>query len=359
MTANDASGEGQLRFTAGIGNDARPEEVAACAAVLDEETVFEAFLVGDERLEYNTYSALALAAAETERIDLGTGVTNPYTRHPAVTAAAAATLDTVSDGRARVGLGAGSPIVLDPLGYDQDDPVGTLRDGVRTVRSLLAGETVSVDRPEFTAVDADLDVLPPSDVPIYVAGRGPAVLGLGGYRGDGVIAGAGLASPAGVDYAEEHVARGARKADRDPDAVDLVVWAFLSMAADGDVARAGVVELVARIVAKTPMGALEAIGLDPADAQTVKDADADADGGVADLATADLLDLVPRPVLEQFAVVGTPAECRERVERLREAGADHLGLLAFENDARSRRESLRAFDDAVARPLRESERKRE
>jgi len=350
VTANDEfTDDESLRFTAGIGNDLCPTDVAACARALDDGTCFEALLVGDERLEYNTHTALALAAAETERIGLGTGVTNPYTRHPAVTAAAAATLDTVSDGRARVGLGAGSPIVLDPLGYDQDDPVGTLRDGVRTIRSLLAGEAVTVDRPEFTAVDADLDVLPPTDVPVYVAGRGPHVLGLGGYRGDGVVAGAGLASTEGVTYAREHVGRGARRADRDLADVDLVLWAFLSMADDGDVAREGVAELVGRIVDKTPPEALDAIGIDPEIARSVPPADE-----IGDVAASDLVDRLPRSVLEQFAVVGTPAECREQVADLREAGADHVGLLAFDNPAQSRRDSLLEFDSAVARPLRDS-----
>lgn len=337
------------RFTAAVGNDLPPGEVAACARALDRETAFEAFLVGDEGLEYNTHAALALAAAETERIDLGTGVTNPYTRHPAVTAAAAATLDTVSDGRARLGLGVGSPIVLDPLGFDQSDPVGTLRDAVRAVRGLLDGESVTVDRPEFTADGATLDVLPPTDVPFYLAGRGPHVLGLGGYRADGVIAGAGLASAEGVAYAREHVGRGAERAGRSLADIDLVIWAFCSVAGDGDAARDGVVELVARILAKAPTEALDAIGVDPDVAERV--AAFDEHEGVAGAATADLRELVPRTTIERFAVAGNAEECREQVADLVAAGADHVGLLAFENSEASRKECLLTADEAVLRPL--------
>jgi len=337
------------RFTAGVGNDLPPSEVAACARALDRQTAFEAVLVGDEGLEYNTHAALALAAAETERIDLGTGVTNPYTRHPAVTTAAVATLDTVSEGRARIGLGVGSPIVLDPLGYDQSDPVGVLRDGVRTVRSLLDGEAVSVDRPEFRADEATIDIEPPTEVPVYVAGRGPHVLGLGGYRADGVIAGAGLASAEGVAYAREHVGRGAERAGKSIDDVDLVIWAFCSVAEDGDAARDGVVELVARILAKAPVAALESIGVDSTVARRV--ADFDDREGVVGAATADLRDLVPRATIERFAVAGTPDECHEQVAELVAAGAEHVGLLAFENSERSRKECLLTVDEAVLEPL--------
>ena len=70
-----------------------------------------------------TLTAIALA---TERILLGPGITNPYVRHPGVTAAAVATIDELSGGRAFVGLGAGGGLTLDPLGIDRRRPVVTV-----------------------------------------------------------------------------------------------------------------------------------------------------------------------------------------------------------------------------------------
>jgi 5,10-methylenetetrahydromethanopterin reductase len=162
-------------FTASLANHADPEEVIEAVRQIDRDLGYDNLLIGDERLNHNTYSLLTLAARNSTDLGLGPGVTNPYTRHPAMTAAAMATLDRVSDGRAHLGIGGGSGIGLDPLGYDQDDPVGTLSDAIQTVNDLLAGETVSVDRPEFSAQEADLDVTPVSDVPVYVGGRGPQV----------------------------------------------------------------------------------------------------------------------------------------------------------------------------------------
>lgn len=329
-------------YTASLANHHDPEYVVETVERIDVDSGYDNFLIGDERLDRNTYALLALAAEHSEEISLGTGVTNPYTRHPALTAASIATIDRLSDGRAWLGLGGGSPIALDPLGYDQDDPIGTVRDAVKIIRPLLDGDTADLDRKEFSINDAGLDVEAVSDVPIYVAGRGPALLGLGGFRGDGVIAGAGLANVDGMRYAMDRIGAGADKAGRDVEEMDIVCWAFLSMAEDRGVALDGVNPLVSRIVHKTPMPALEAIGIDPADARQVKSLD-----DVESLSPQELRDHVPREVTEQFAIAGTPEDCREHVGRLREFGIDHIGLLAFDNDERDELSSLELFSEDV------------
>jgi 5,10-methylenetetrahydromethanopterin reductase len=71
-----------------------------------EEWGFDGFLLADsQNLNADIWVELALAGAATERLRLGPGVTNPATRHPAVTASAAATLQAETDGRAVLGLG--------------------------------------------------------------------------------------------------------------------------------------------------------------------------------------------------------------------------------------------------------------
>ncbi|WP_276259064.1 LLM class flavin-dependent oxidoreductase [Haloglomus litoreum] len=334
-----------MEFTISLANEVTFDAFEDCLAVVDD-LAYDTLFVGDERLNRNSYTLLALAADRTDRVDLGTAVTNPYTRHPAMTAAAIATVDDLSGGRAKLGLGGGSPIVLDPLGIEQEDPIGAVRDAVRTIRPLLAGESVGIESAQFATDGATLDVTPVSEVPIYIAGRGPSILGLAGYRGDGVLAGAGLASVEGMAYARERIADGAEKAGRSVDDLDVVCWAFLSIASDREAALDAVNPLVASIVDKTPMPALTAIGIDEADAAAVKALD-----DVGDRSAADLREHVPRAVTEQFAVAGTPEECRNHVERLRDAGVDHLGTLVFENEEHDPRETLEVFSDAVARPL--------
>lgn len=329
-------------FSAALLNDGGVEEFLEIVRAVDADPGYANLFVSDERFYKNTYSLLALAARNSERIGLGTGVTNPYTRNPAFTAAAIATIDELSGGRAFLGLGAGSPMVLDPIGIEQDDPVGAVRDAVRAIRSLLDGESVTVENDAFELHDVRLDFTPERRVPVYVAGRGPQLLSLGGHVGDGVVAGAGLTSVAGMEYARERVVIGAEHGDRCADDVDLVCWAFLSIAEDREVALDAVTPLTARIVQAVPMPALEAIGVERADAEQVKEL-GDVDGRTA----ADLRESIPRPVVEQFAIAGTPAQCRDHVESLVEAGVSHVSVLPFENSENDTLGNLEAFSSGV------------
>src|SRR2546421_9904932 len=85
----------------------------------------------------NCYSYLTLAAARSSRLRLGTAVTNPVTRHPAITAAAAATVDEISGGRLILGIGAGDRPLL-ALGF-QPSPLATPAAATTGIRRLWRG----------------------------------------------------------------------------------------------------------------------------------------------------------------------------------------------------------------------------
>ena len=76
-------------------------------AKLAEATGYDHFWLADERFFREVYGSLTLVAHHTSRITVGTCVTDPYSRHPALTAMAIATLDEIAGGRAVLGLGAG------------------------------------------------------------------------------------------------------------------------------------------------------------------------------------------------------------------------------------------------------------
>ena len=289
---------------------------------------------------------LGSALERTDAVRMGTGVTPPVGRyHPGLLAQFAATLGAMHPGRVHLTLATGEAMNERPLGFEWPDyPERRARmvDACRIVRDLFDGGFCDYDGHYWDLDGARLYTLPEEDVPVYVAGRGPHILGLGGFRGDGVLAGAGLASVDGMAYAREKIADGARKADRDLSDIDIVCWAFLSIADDRGAALDGVNPLVGRIVDKTPLPALEAIGIDPESARQVKAID-----DVAALSPSELREHVPREVTEQFAIAGTPEECRAHVERLREAGVDHFGLLAFDNEECDERQNLELFSEAV------------
>lgn len=291
-----------------------------------EEMGYKMIWVPDERFNKNPYVILSALAVNTKEITLGTGVTNPYTRNPVFTAAAIASINDISKGRAVLGLGAGSPMVCRPLNIRQKKPISTVREAVTVVRDLLKGDTVTVDREEFTLsqVKLDFDAAP---VPIYIAGRGPRILQLGGEIGDGVIAGAGLATPKGMEYAFSHIKKGVKKADKDFDELDIVCWAFLSISDNEEEARDVLRPLIARIVNAVPLDILVQIGVKKEQATPVKQV-FEEKGPFAD-EVMDLRKYIGTDLIDQFSLAGSPGYCLERVEKLIQTGVTHIGVLPF------------------------------
>ena len=115
-----------------------PKAFARRAAAM-ERAGYDGIVVGDtQNISGDCYVALAVASTVTERLKLGTGVTNPFTRHPAVTACAIATLQGESDGRAMLGIGRGDS-ALAYLGYAPASvPVFDM--GTTTRQNAPAGE---------------------------------------------------------------------------------------------------------------------------------------------------------------------------------------------------------------------------
>ncbi len=150
-----------------------------------EELGYRYCMVADEGLMHDVYVCLGAMAAATERIQLG-AVTNGYTRHPAATAAALATLNELSGGRAFVTLVAGGSLVLHPMGIERTRPLAVMDDTIEILRRLWSGELVTWQGRHFQLEDARLST-GPHEIPIWVAARGEQLLDLGGRKADGVV----------------------------------------------------------------------------------------------------------------------------------------------------------------------------
>ena len=205
-------------------------------ARLVEDAGFDRLGISDVVLWQDTYVVQALCARATSRVEVGAMVTNAYLRHPAVTAAAVAGIAELSGGRAFLGLGVGAG--LDAVGVDVERPVVTLREAILVVRALLAGETVRRGGSVFRLEQAALRVPPEVSVPIAVGTRSPAVARLAGELADRALVGARYLSPAFADAYRSWVAEGARRAGRDPRAVEIAPRLTLCCSADRDAAYA-------------------------------------------------------------------------------------------------------------------------
>jgi len=172
--------------------------------------------VDSQNLAGDAFVGLALAARETSTLKLGTGVTNPATRHPVATAAAIASVHVASDGRAHLGIGRGDS-ALAHLGLAPASPA-ELERFVRIARAYLRGERVPFEelrpyrrdgaRPVESLGLAEhpqssrLHWLPPNldAVPVEVVATGPKVLAIGGAAADRVLLAVG-ADPERVAWA--------------------------------------------------------------------------------------------------------------------------------------------------------------
>jgi len=194
-------------------------EMAALAARA-EALGYDDVWLADERFFREVYATLSAFAQSTRRVRLGPCVTDPYSRHPALTAMAVATLDEIAGGRAVLGIGAGVSGLAE-LGIDSSRSATAIREGIDLIRRLLAGETVTV-KGEISFQEGRLDFTPSrADIPIYVASQRPAGCRVAGRVADGAIMQGALAEPL-VRFLRDTVYGAALEAGRDPRRIELV-----------------------------------------------------------------------------------------------------------------------------------------
>jgi 5,10-methylenetetrahydromethanopterin reductase len=169
----------------------------------------------------DAFVLLGLLARDTSKIRLGPGVTNLVTRHPTVVANSLVTLRSLAPGRVLAGVGAGDSAVY-PLGL-KPQSVARLREGISSLRALLAGDTIDGPTGEIrlSGVEGRAE-------PIFLAASQPRMLELAGAVADGVII-MGPADPEVQRIQMEHVDRGAEEAGRSPAEVFRDVWVTMAV----------------------------------------------------------------------------------------------------------------------------------
>lgn len=282
------------------------------------------------------YQLLALAAMHTTRLRLGTAVANPVTRHPALTAVAAATLADVAHGRSILGIGAGDR-PLKALGQ-RPARLAQLEAAIDAIRRLLAGEHVDMAGDSFTLVDAHLRFPAKSDIPIFVSASGPRTLELAGEIADGVILLCGL-DPNIVRWALERIDIGAKRKGRTRPEVALFVYGMIHE--DEDVAIASARSIAAWFPQTSPLYC-ELAGLDPEIAQAVRD---QYSGGEFQEAGASA-NLLPREFVQKMAVAGNRERITAQFEALAATGVDSINILPLGDD---RIGTIDAFDECWRR----------
>ena len=284
-------------------------ERAVELARLAESLGYERCWVYDEGLAASdVYVAMTAIAAATESLTIGPGITNPYTRHAGVTAGAIASLDEVSGGRAFLGIGAGGSLTLDPLGIARERPLAAVRETIDACRRLFGGDTVSVEGHHVRLSEASL-LNVRAGTEIWLAGRGPRMLELGGAACDGVL----------VDFiykphlgsAVERIRGAGRTAGNDP----RIAYSTM-LVTDDDTMAALKPHMTYRLV-DSPPEVREALGITDADAALIR------------AALADGLEAAAEYVRDEwalpFVIAGSPHECSLELQSL----AERHGIESF------------------------------
>jgi F420-dependent oxidoreductase-like protein len=332
----------------GMGNDAENLELAREADRLGYAVVWAAEAYGSDAA-----TVLSWIAAQTDRIDVGSAVFQIPGRTPANTAMTAATLDTLSGGRFRLGLGVSGPQVSEGWhGVRFDRPLARTREYVAIVRKALAREKVSFDGEFFTLPLPDgpgkaltLTVHPVRDsMPLYLAAIGPKNLELTGEIADGWLA--IFFSPENAEEIMAPLRAGREKAGKtmaDFDVVPTVPVVF----GDDPVACADPIRAYSALYIggmgsrdknfynqlATRMG-YEDAAIEIQDRYLARD--------YAGAAAA-----VPFEFIDRTSLIGPPERVRERLSAFADAGVTTLTVAAYSGTLQERVDTLRAMSSVL------------
>lgn len=279
------------------------------AEELGYEAVYTTHLAGLDSL-----TLLAAYANASERVAIGTGVMPIYSRSPVATAQQAVTVDQLSGGRLRLGLGVSHKITVENwFGSEIGKPVREMREYVGVLRALFAGEEPPQDNERFRTQFRFMGPQPRADLPIYLGGLSPGMLRLAGEIGDGVVL--WLCNPDYIrDVVVPEVRTGRERAGKDLDGFDVVAAVPSAVTDDPDTARVRLRgELITYFSLPFYRKMLERSGFgEDIERFDAKMADGDPQG-----ATAEISDRF----LGVLAAIGSKEEAEASVQRYRDAGA--------------------------------------
>ena len=293
---------------------------AVAAATAAEEDGYDVVLMPDSQNLYgDPYTQLALIAKATSRIRLGTGVTNPVTRHPAVTAASIFSVHVESGGRAILGMGRGDS----SLRHIGREPA-TMRvyaNYVRQVQTYLGGG--EVEQKGFPSHIRWLEGYALPKVPLDMACTGPKSISLAAATAERVTFAVG-AAPERVQWALDVARAAAIEAGRDPEKIQFGAYINAVALPDRDAARQALRGVVATF-AHFSGGTGTVFEEQPAVLRRVSEGlQAAYDTKQHGQSDADHAKLIDEQFIDWFSIAGPPSYVIERLWTLMDLGLNHI-----------------------------------
>ena len=298
-----------------------------------EQRGFEAVWQAESRLVRDAIVPMAAYAAVTERLKVGSGVINNWTRNIGLLAATFLTLDDLAPNRILCGIGAWWDPLARNVGIESKKPLQAMRETVEVLRRLLRMERVTFHG-EFHNVDGiELDVVhgrrEPRHVPILIGATGGKMMELAGEIADGVVLNY-CVPPEYNDDALEALERGAQRAGRKMESIDRPQLIVCSVDHDRDRALDSTRELLTQYLAQQPHIA-QASGVSP---EIVAQIQSILGWPATHEQITRAKHFVPDDLLTRITASGTPDEARRKVEEYRKHGATCPILYAVGGDVR-------------------------
>ena len=284
-----------------------------------EERGFDSVWQAESRLVRDAVVPIAAYAAVTDRIKVGTGVINNWTRNIGLLASTFLTLDDLAPDRVICGIGAWWDPLAENVGIDRESPLTAMKETVTIMRRLLNMETVTFDG-EFVHVNGiELDVVhgrkEPRNVPIMIGATGPKMLALAGEIADGVVM--NYCVPIEYnDMAIEQIKKGAERAGKTLEDVDRPQLIVCSVSEDRSEAIDQSRELLTHYLAQQPHIA-QASGVEE---EIVEEIQSILGWPATHEQIQEAKHLVPDSLINRITASGTPEEAKEKVDRYRQHG---------------------------------------
>lgn len=311
---------------------ASPIESLIRVGIRTEQAGFDSVWAADHLLMIPTgivpdvWPILSAIAVQTKRVELGTCVSDPHRRHPAVFAQMVATVDQISGGRVTVGLGPGEAMNVEQFGIPWDKPVSRMVEFTEIIRNLWLKESVSYKGRFWELKDALLQIKPVRNpVPIYFGANGKRTRQLTGEMADGWLPTS--QSPKLYKKHLDEIKIAAERAGRSLDNFEPGLYIYVAVAENYE-------DAVNQLKKIKPQ-----IAFFP---KLIKEAgyDVEIPNHLSEnlyseiLLTKEGLGLyeefskyIPDEVVEDFSIVGTPEDCLAKIEEFVKAGVRHFVLI--------------------------------
>jgi 5,10-methylenetetrahydromethanopterin reductase len=337
-----------LEFSVGIGRDETVEQIAEEAREAEACGFDQLTIVDQQNICRDVYLMMASALQATRTIKIGHGVTVPETRHPSVTACATCTLEEMFPGRVFLGIGAGGN-ALRSMGK-LARPMKEFREYTEFMRTYMTGAEC-----EFQGAKMH-NAWIKRPVPIYMAVMGPRSCEMAGEIADGIIIHGGV-HPEVVKWRLDLIRRGAEKAGRDYNNIDIWLRCMVVIADSREAARREASAYGSRVTWLT-LGDTKGPDAD-AMRERMRQVIPDYDGLYAEAKRGyeayneyehEQLDsahskLVTQRMIDFVHLTGTPADICERIDELQAIGVKNISTTLF--TAIDRYAQMRAFSETI------------